>query len=89
MNKEEIEEYLKRTDDLSNKLYDEDRDTFEWLVYGYNQCAKILCEKEELITKTLEFIEKETAGYDEEPIDGTWLSVIYKIRDLLKGDKNE
>jgi hypothetical protein len=29
--------------------------------------------KEELITKTLEFIEEETAGYDEEPIDGTWL----------------
>ena len=45
MNKKEIKEYLDRVDELREKLTDEDKDTLEWLIFGYNQCAKLLYEK--------------------------------------------
>lgn len=47
MNKEEIQEYLKRVDELELKLDDEDKDTLQWLIFGYNECAKLLYEKEQ------------------------------------------
>ena len=44
MNKEEIKEYLNRVDKLLDKLKGEDKETLSWLIYGYNQCAKLLNE---------------------------------------------
>lgn len=47
MNKEEIKEYLKRVEELELKLTGEDKDTLQWLIYGYNECARLLNQKEE------------------------------------------
>ena len=44
MSKEEIKEYLKRVDELEAKLTGEDKETLRWLIFGYNQCAKLLNE---------------------------------------------
>ena len=46
MTKEEIKEYLNRVDKLLDKLTGEDKETLSWLIYGYNQCAKLLNEKQ-------------------------------------------
>lgn len=58
MNKEEIKDYLKRTDDLEARLTGEDKETFTWLIYGYNQCAKLLNETEQQVKKQKEVIDK-------------------------------
>lgn len=70
MNKEEIKDYLKRVDELGAKLTEEDKETYTWLIYGYNQCAKLLNETEqqvkkqkEVIDKTIEYITKEKNNY--------------------------
>lgn len=47
MDEEEIKSFLERTDDLGTRLTGEDKETFAWVVYGYNQCAKLLKEIEE------------------------------------------
>ena len=47
MTEEEIKEYLKRFDELELKLTDEDKDTYQWLLFGYNECARLLNEKEQ------------------------------------------
>ena len=47
MNKEEIKEHLKRVDELEAKLTGEEKETLQWLIYGYNQCAKLLNETEQ------------------------------------------
>ena len=44
MTREEIKEYLNRVDKLLDKLKGEDKETLIWLIYGYNQCAKLLNE---------------------------------------------
>ena len=44
MDKKEIKDYLKRVDKLLDKLTGEDKETLSWLIYGYNQCAKLLNE---------------------------------------------
>ena len=44
MTREEIKEYLNRVDKLLDKLTGEDKETLSWLIYGYNQCAKLLNE---------------------------------------------
>lgn len=59
MNEEEIKEYLKRTDKLLDKLSGEDKDTLEWLIFGYNQCAKMLYEKENIIKGVREYVDKQ------------------------------
>ena len=41
MTKEEIKDYLKRVDELGTKLTGEDKETYTWLIYGYNQCTKL------------------------------------------------
>ena len=46
MTREEIKEYLNRVDKLLDKLTGEDKETLSWLIYGYNQCAKLLNETE-------------------------------------------
>lgn len=61
--KEEIKEYLKRVDELELKLTGEDKDTYQWLLFGYNECARLLNEKEEVIKEAREYVEK-TQFYD-------------------------
>ena len=65
MEKEEIKDYLKRVDELGTKLTGEDEETYTWLIYGYNQCAKLLnetkqqCKKQkEVINNAIEHINK-------------------------------
>lgn len=58
MNKEEIKDYLKMVDELEVKLTGEDRETLAWLIYGYNQCAKLLIETEQQCKKQKEVIDK-------------------------------
>ena len=97
MNKKEIKDYLKRVDDLAARLMGEDRETFTWLIYGYNQCAKLLneteqqCKKQkETIDKAIEYIEKclkQTPTENREKADDR-LDIEYKyILDILKKEK--
>ena len=58
MNKEEIKEYLNRVEKLELKLDGKDKETFQWLIYGYNQCAKLLNENEQQNQKYKEVIDK-------------------------------
>lgn len=58
MDKEEIKYYLKRIDELGTKLMGEDKETYAWLIYGCNQCAKLLNEKEQQCKKQKEVINK-------------------------------
>ena len=58
MNKEEIKDYLKRVDELDAKLTGEDKETLQWLIFGYNQCAKLLNETEQQCKKQKEVIDK-------------------------------
>ena len=47
MSSKEIKEYLKRIDELELKLTDEDKDTYRWILFGYNECGRLLNEKEQ------------------------------------------
>lgn len=65
MDKKEIKDYLKRVGELGAKLTGEDKETYTWLIYGYNQCAKLLneteqqCKKQkEVKDKAIEYIKK-------------------------------
>ena len=51
MTKEEIKEYLKRVEELELKLTGEDKETLQWLIYGYNKCAKLLYEAEQKLAE--------------------------------------
>lgn len=46
MTEEEIKEYINRKDELLLKLSDKDKETLEWILFGYNECARLLDEKE-------------------------------------------
>lgn len=67
MSEEEIKEYLKRVDELELKLTDEDKDTYQWLLFGYNECARLLNEKEQKNKQLKEVIEevREFVGSEE------------------------
>ena len=58
MNKEEIKEYLNRVEKLELKLDGEDKETLQLLIYGYNQCAKLLNETEQQNQKYKEVTDK-------------------------------
>ena len=58
MDKEEIKYYLKIVDELGTKLTEEDKEKCVWLIYGYNQCAKLLNETEEQCKQQKEVIDK-------------------------------
>lgn len=86
MNKKEIKDYLRRADELGAKLTGEDKETYIWLIYGYNQCAKLLnetekqCEKQkEVIDKAINIIVKETKSM---PMNGCKIRLI-EILDIL------
>lgn len=58
MTQEEIKEYLKRVYELEKKLNDEDKDTLQWLIFGYNECAKLLSEAEDKIWRATRILSK-------------------------------
>ena len=84
MSKEELREYLDRVERLEIKLLDEDKETLQWLIFGYNQCAKLLQETEQKIDKANKILSKSCFEYDNCPD-----SVINEIIELKKilGDK--
>ena len=93
MDKEEIKDYLKRVDELGSKLTGEDKETYTWLIYGYNQCAKLLnetkqqCKKQkEVIDKIMNLIKK-YGKYDGKKCTRgfqMWSADFNKILDILK-----
>lgn len=92
MDKEEIKDYLKRADELEAKLTGEDKETYTWLIYGYNQCAKLLNETEqqvkkqkEVIDKAIEFIKSSQCKYDGwEITNQLYENEIKQLLDILK-----
>lgn len=67
MSEEEIKEYLKRFDELELKLTGEDKDTYQWLLFGYNKCARLLNEKEQenkQLKDVIEELRKYINSYD-------------------------
>ena len=88
MNKKEIKDYLKRVDELETKLTGEDKETYAWLIYGYNQCAKLLNETEQQCKKQKELIDKavlELANIDGNLSNGQLSDRICNLIDMLKG----
>lgn len=85
MSKEEIKEYLNRVEELELKLIDKDKDTFQWLIYGYNECAKLLQENEQRISKTIEILDKADYEWDSR---SDLINIIWNAKDSL-GGKNE
>ena len=78
MSKEEIKEYLKRVDALELKLTGEDKDTYQWLLFGYNECARLLNEKEQENSQLKEDIK----GFEQER------QTLYNtIHDIQKANK--
>ena len=82
MSKEEIREYLDRVERLEIKLLDEDKETLQWLIFGYNQCAKLLQETEQKIDKAIEILDNFDAWL--EPQD---ILKIRKCVEILKGER--
>lgn len=87
MNKKEIKDYLKRVDELETKLTGEDKETYAWLIYGYNQCAKLLNETEQQCKKQKEAINKavlELANIDGNLSNSQLSDRICNLIDMLK-----
>ena len=87
MNKKEIEDYLKRVDELGNKLTGEDKETYAWLIHGFNQCAKLLNEAEQENKKQKELIDKavlELANIDGNLSNSRLSDRICNLIDILK-----
>ena len=63
MNKEEIKEYLRRVDELELKLTGEDKETLQWVLFGYNECARLLEEAEQALLDIKEYVEYYTKEY--------------------------
>ena len=102
MDKEEIKDYLKRADELGAKLTGEDKETYAWIIYGYNQCAKLLNETEqqckqqkEAIDKAVKYIDDlrdesaERQGFYNCFPDDLCIPDINELLDILKEGKNE
>ena len=87
MVKKEIKDYLKRVDELGTKLTGEDKETYTWLIYGYNQCAKLLNETEQQCKKQKEVIDKallELVNIDGDLSNSQLSDRICNLIDILK-----
>lgn len=87
MTKEEIKDYWKRVDELGAKLTGEDKETYTWLIYGCNQCAKLLNETEQQCKKQKEVIDKIKNVQIEMPKSNysyDYIIYISKIDEILK-----
>ena len=100
MSEEEIKEYLKSVDELESKLTDEDKDTYQWLLFGYNKCARLLNEKEQENQQLKEVIEEvkrvlrcnniEVLKYYDEPSEtGSYEIVTVDLLQILDKAKGE
>lgn len=56
---EETKEYLSEVDYLENKLKEKDKEIFQKTLFFFDECAKILNEKEERIAKAIEYATNE------------------------------
>ena len=88
MNKEEIKEYLQRVEELELKLVREDRDTLQWLIFGYNECARLLNETEEE-NQHLKEIEKEHQRINGELREKLKIKqeIIEEVRECMKENR--
>lgn len=89
MSIEEIKEYLKRVDELWAKLTGKDKETYAWLIYGYNQCVKLLNETEEQCKRQKEVIDNAIKyvnnHINQETFDGYMDNYeLKKLLDILK-----
>lgn len=84
MNKKEIKEYLKRIDELGNKLTGKDKETYAWLIYGYNQCAKLLNETEQQCKKQKEVIDKINHILNNQINYREFVDIVNAIEDVIK-----
>lgn len=94
MDKEKIKDYLKRVDELGAKLTGEDKETYAWLIYGYNQCSKLLNEQEqqckkqkEAIDKAIKYIRNHQLVFKDSILEETeeWFNQFYiDVLDILK-----
>ena len=95
MNKKEIKDYMERMYDLGIKLTGEDKETYTWLIYGYNQCAKLLNETEEQCknqkdnwNKLKEYINTEWYSYDNDSVEfEVAKDILDKMEEMIGGDK--
>lgn len=53
------------------------------------QASDEITRLQEKIDKAIKYIDIETKGCDEEPIEGSWLYDLYAIRDILGDKENE
>lgn len=83
MSEEEIKEYLKRVDELELKLTDEDKDTYQWLLFGYNECARLLNEKEQENKKLKAKLEMYENGVYYSSENDKLKEVIEEVRELI------
>ena len=60
---EQIKEYLRKVDELELKLTGEDKETLQWLLFGYNECARLLEKKEQALLDIKEYVEYYTNEY--------------------------
>jgi heterodisulfide reductase subunit B len=84
MNKKEIKDYLKRVDELETKLMGEDKETYDWLIYGYNQCAKLLNETEQQCKKQKEVIDKINHILNNQINYREFVDIVNAIEDVVK-----
>ncbi len=95
MNKKEIKDYIERMYDLGIKLTGEDEETYTWLLYGYNQCAKLLNKTEEQYknqkdnwNKLKEYIGTEWYSYDNDSVEfEVAKDILDKMEEMIGGDK--
>lgn len=84
MTKEEIEDYFKRVDELGAKLTGEDKETYDWLIYGCNQCAKLLNETEQQCKKQKEVIDKINHILNNQINYREFADIVIAIEDVVK-----
>ncbi len=84
MTKEEIEDYFKRVDELGAKLTGEDKETYDWLIYGYNQCVKLLNETEQQCKKQKEVIDKINHILNNQIDYREFVDIVNAIEDVVK-----
>ena len=96
MSKKEIKEYLKRVDELEAKLTGEDKETLQWLIYGYNQCAKLLNETEgenkqlkDNWNELKNYLEKQIIDSKSASSQQYYFNTIYKLMQELEQGKDE
>ena len=84
MNKKEIKDYLKRVDELETKLTGENKETYAWLIYCYNQCAKLLNETEQQCKKQKEVIDKINHILNNQINYREFVDIVNAIEDVVK-----